>query len=138
MNAMAVYEPASPELGKNAIGRRVAALRAMNGAGGAQFRRYARGTGTPVYQVVTVDGEERELSTREVAAYVLGHADSYTGVRAQVQEVLDAALSDPGVSDRESLVRAVLSGLDDRCGDHLLRAAEHFTARAERAVEVVA
>lgn len=135
---MAVYEPVSPELGKNAIGRRVGALRAMNEAGGAQFKRYTRGTSSPTYQVVTVHGEERELTTREVAAYVLGQADSYTGVRYQVQEALDAALSDPGVSDRESLVRAVLSGLDDRCGEHLQRAAGHFSARAERPVEAVA
>lgn len=135
---MAVYEPERPELGKNAIARRVTALRAMNGAaGGAQFRRYTRGGDRPTYQVVTTSGEERELAAREVAPYVLGHADSYTGVRGQVQEALDAALADPGVSDRESLVRAVLTILDDRYGAHLLRAAGYFTDRRRPPVEVV-
>lgn len=134
---MSVYEPINPELGKNAIGRRVSALREMNVAGGAQFRRYARGT-NPTYHVITPRGETRDLNTREVAPYVLGHADAYDGVRAHVQEALDAALANPDVTDREGLIAAVLSGLDDRCGDHLHRAAEHFTVRAQQPVAVVA
>ncbi|MEV6400532.1 hypothetical protein AB0M39_38100 [Streptomyces sp. NPDC051907] len=99
----------------------------MNRAGGAQFKRYERGGGgTPSYQIVTLDGETRDLATREVPAYVVGQADGYTGFRAQVQEALDAALSDPDVSDRESLMAKVLSGLDSRCGDHLRQAAQFF------------
>lgn len=129
---MAVYEPRSPELGKNATVPRVNALRAMNQANGPQFKRYERGNGgPPAYRIVTLDGEVRDLATREVPAYVVGQADSYAGVRVQVQEALSEALSDPEVTDRESLLMAVLSGLDDRCGDYLKEAAGHFVQPPE-------
>ena len=124
---MSVYAPQNPQLGKNAIALRVAALRAMNEAGGSQYKRYDRSGNRPAYQVETVNGVVRPLDTREVPAYVLGQADMYPGVRAHVQEALDAALANPDVSDRDSLVRAVLEGLDGRCGNQLLAAAAYFT-----------
>jgi hypothetical protein len=131
---VSVYSPSTPELGKNANPRRVAALRALNeafGAGaGPQFRRYDRSGARPTYQVETErDGhpETRSLNTREVPAYVLGAADTYPGIRAHVQECLDAALADPDVTDREGLLRAVLEKLDARCGSRLATAAGYFT-----------
>lgn len=124
---MSVYAPSAPELGKNAIARRVAALRAMNEAGGPQYKRYDRTGERPAYQVVTTDGEARNLNTREVPAYVLGQADMYPGVRAHIQEALDAALADPDVKDREDLLAAVLANLDERCGGKLAAAAAFFS-----------
>lgn len=125
---MSVYEPLTPQLGKNAIALRVAALRVMNEAGGPQYKRYDRSGTRPAYQVETVNGATRPLDTREVPAYVLGQADMYPGVRAHVQEALDAALANPDVSDRDSLMQAVLEGLDERCGNQLQAAAGYFTA----------
>jgi len=125
---MSVYAPQTPQLGKNAIALRVAALRVMNEAGGPQYKRYDRSGARPAYQVETVNGEMRPLDTREVPAYVLAQADMYPGVRAHVQEALDAALANPDVSDRDSLMRAVLEGLDERCGNQLQSAAAFFTA----------
>ncbi|MFC4328297.1 hypothetical protein ACFPC0_10715 [Streptomyces andamanensis] len=124
---MSVYQPSNPELGKNAIARRVAALRAMNDAGGPQYRRYDKSGARPAYQVEVLSGDMRPLTTREVPAYVLGGADMYPGVRAHLAEALDAALVDPEVSDRESLLEAVLQVLDERCGSHLAKAAAYFT-----------
>lgn len=128
---MPVYEPLTPELGKNAIARRVAALRAMNDAGGPQYRRYDKSGARPAYQVETVNGELRSLNTREVPAYVLGGADMYPGVRAHLAEALDDALQNPDVTDRDSLLTAVLEALDGRCGDHLAKAAAYFTGEGE-------
>lgn len=125
---MTVYEPATPQLGKNAIRLRVTALRAMNEADGPQYTRYERGGKAPSYVVETPSGAVRDLATREVPAYVVGAADSYAGVRAHVQEALDAALADKTVTDRDSLVRAVLSILDTRCGNSLAKAAGYFNA----------
>lgn len=124
---MPVYAPSTPQLGKNAIALRVAALRMMNEAGGPQYKRYDRSGARPAYQVETVNGELRSLDTREVPAYVLAQADMYPGVRAHVQEALDAALANPEVSDRESLMQAVLEGLDERCGNQLQSAAAYFS-----------
>lgn len=128
--SVSVYSPSTPELGKNAGPRRVAALRAMNEAGGPQFRRYDRSGSRPAYLVeAESDGhrETRQLNTREVPAYVLGAADMYPGVRAHIQEALDAALADPDVTNREDLLRAVLENLDERCGTALKTAAGYFT-----------
>lgn len=133
---MPVYSPKTPQLGKNAIALRVAALREMNDAGGPQYKRYDRSGDRPAYQVETVNGDLRLLDTREVPAYVLGLADMYPGVRAQVQEALDAALANPDVSDRESLLAAVLAGLDERCGNQLGSAAAYFSDDAEPPVPV--
>lgn len=124
---MSVYAPSNPELGKNAIARRVAALRVMNEADGPQYRRYDRSGPRPAYQVETTDSQVRSLNTSEVPAYVLGAADMYPGVRAHFQEALDEALADPDVKDREDLLRAVLENLDARCGDRLKAAAGYFT-----------
>lgn len=123
---MPVYEPSSPELGKNAITRRVAALRAMNEAEGPKYVRYDRSGPRPAYQVTTPLGSIRELNTREVPAYILGQADMYPGVRSHVREALDTALQNPDVTDRESLVAAVLEDLDVRCGNSIRKAASHF------------
>ncbi len=124
---MPVYEPEKAELGKNAINRRVGALRAMNGASGPRFTRYERGSDTPPsYLVETLSGVKRNLHTREVPSYVAGMADGYPGFRAQVQEALDEALEDPTVSDREDLMRVVLAKLDTRIGAHLEAAICHF------------
>jgi hypothetical protein len=133
---MSVYAPSSPQLGKNAIALRVAALRTMNEAEGPQYKRYDRSGARPAYQVETVNGEIRPLDTREVPAYVLGQADMYPGVRAHVQEALDAALANPDVGDRESLMQAVLEGLDERCGNTLKAAAAYFTEDGAAAVPV--
>lgn len=124
---MPVYEPKTPELGKNAIARRVAALRVMNEAGGPQYKRYVKGGPRPAYRVINPDGDARDLTTREVPAYVLGQADMYPGVRGHIQEALDAALADPDVKDREDLLRKVLEDLDARCGESIRRAASYFT-----------
>jgi hypothetical protein len=101
VSPMAMYEPDRPELGKNAIRRRVSALRAMNAAGGPQYKRYDREGETPVYQVEVPGGIIRELATKDVPAYVVAQSDGYVGLRAQVLEALDSALSDPEVSDRD-------------------------------------
>lgn len=136
---MAVYEPRNrSELGKNALNPRVNALRAMNRAGGVRYRRYDRSGKAPSYQVVTPQGETRGLATGEVPAYVIGMRDSYEGVVEQVQEALSAALSDPDVTDRETLILRVLSGLDEECGVHLRRAADFFLSGAEPAETAVA
>lgn len=124
---MPVYEPKTPELGKNAIARRVTALRAMNEAGGPQYKRYIKGGARPAYQVINPDGDTRHLNTREVPAYVLGQADMYPGLRGHIQEALDAALADPDVKDREDLLRMVLENLDERCGKSIRKAASYFT-----------
>lgn len=124
---MTVYAPTTPQLGKNAIALRVAALRTMNEAEGPQYKRYDRSGTRPTYQVETLNGEVRPLDTREVPAYVLGQADMYPGIRAHVQEALDAALANPDVSDRDTLMAAVLDGLDERCGNRLTAAAALFT-----------
>lgn len=123
---MALYDPERPELGKNAISRRVNALRAMNKAGGPQYRRYDRAGAAPAYQVQVPTGEVRKLATRDVPAYVVGQADAYVGVRAQLREALDAALSDRTVTDRDSLVERVVTLLDERCGEPLSAAAAYF------------
>lgn len=133
---MSVYAPSTPQLGKNAREVRVTALRKMNEAEGPQYKRYDRTGARPAYQVETQDGEIRLLETREVPAYILGQADMYPGVRAHVQEALDAALANPDVSDRESLVVAVLNGLDERCGNQLRDAAAHFSVDDEADVPV--
>lgn len=128
--SVSVYAPSTPELGKNAIARRVAALRAMNEADGPQYKRYDRSGVRPAYQVEVINGDVREvrsLNTREVPAYVLGAADMYPGIRAHFQEALDAALADPDVKNREDLLRAVLRNLDERCGSKLATAAGYFT-----------
>jgi hypothetical protein len=129
--SVSVYSPSKAELGKNAIARRVAALRVMNEAEGPQYTRYDRSGARPAYQVETKDGEVRSLNTREVPAYVLGQADMYPGVRAHIQEALDAALADPDVTNREDLLSAVLANLDERCGDKLREAAEYFTGEGK-------
>lgn len=136
----AVYEPGTPELGKNATGRRVAALRAMNGAGGPQFKRYERGNNASTYKVETVKGETRTLATREVAAYVISQLDAYDGLYEQFQEALQAALADPDVVDQESLLTKVMAGMEERCGDPLRKAAAYFSndQAPSSAVSVVA
>lgn len=137
---MPVYEPASPELGKNATAPRVNALREMNKAGGPQFKRYERGgspSGPPSYQIVTLAGETRDLQTREVPAYIVGQVDGYSGFLSQLHEAIDAALSDPDVSDRETLVGQVVSGMEERCGEHLRRAASFFIASEKPSVNSV-
>lgn len=133
---MALYEPTRPELGKNAISRRVRALRAMNVAGGPQYRRYDREGASPVYRVEVPGGTVRELATKDVPAYVISQADGYQGFRAQVLEALDSALTDPDVSDRDSLMEKVLSTLDVRCGHPLAEAAAFFYSGAHPAPAV--
>lgn len=133
---MPVYEPASPELGKNATTPRVNALRELNKAGGAQFKRYERG-GTPSYQIVSPAGDVRELQTREVPAYVVGQLDAYTAVLGQLQEALDAAFCNPGVMDRETLIGTAESVMEERIGEHIRRAAGYFVASPEKPVNSI-
>lgn len=121
---MAIYEPAVPELGKNAMGRRVAALRALNAAGGAQFTRYSRGD--PSYRLTAPNGAVREIATREVAPYVVAHEDAYDAVRGHVEQAMREALVDPDVSDQESLLSATLAKLDALCGEPIQKAAQYF------------
>ncbi|MFE2934897.1 hypothetical protein [Streptomyces sp. NPDC059278] len=110
----------------------------MNDANGAQYKRYDRSGKSPSYQIVTLDGARRDLATTEVPAYVIGHADSYAGFREHVQEVLDKALSNPEVGDRESLMVEVLAGLDRECGDHLRKAAAYFLPTGDPSAAVAA
>lgn len=128
---MPVYAPENPELGKNAIGRRVSALRAMNEAGGPKFTQYDRSGQHPTYLVLAPSGAVRSLATPEVAPYVLAMADGYDGLIPQVREAVDAALSDPAVEDRETLIAAVLRNLESCYGKHLHAAASRFTETGE-------
>ena len=134
---MAIYEPAQPELGKNARGRRVSALRKMNEAGGTQFKRYTGG-GKVSYRVVNKNGIVREITTGEVAPYVIAHADCYDGVRPQILEALRDALVDPEVTDQQTLLRVVMDNLDERCGEPLHAAAEFFASSDTEGVSAIA
>lgn len=128
---MALYDPPRKQLGKNAIRYRVEALRLMNQANGPQYRRYSREGTSPTYQVETTDGAQRDLATRDVPAYVVGAADAYTGMRPQLAEVLDEAMSSPDVIDRDTLVTKVLALMDARVGDHLAQAAATFLSDSD-------
>jgi len=90
------------------VDARVDALRGLGETGLVRYLRYDRPHSA--YMVAAANGTERDLKGKDVAVYVAGFADCAAGIGTAIDEAVDAALAS-GVTDRDSLIKAIRSGL---------------------------